>query len=141
MRFLNPATRRLIPAVVFAMLLANVVVCWSMMRFVHLDAQYRLLAPEHYKVQVVTAADYRRLADPSNRNVVLSDGTQIHKAPIWDEVVLPRYKLTDDGRSHVLVTTKGTAHCLPYVSGYFLIFGFLAACGLLASLWNLKQKG
>lgn len=140
MRFLNPATRRLLPAVIFAILLIVVVASWVMVRFVHRDAQYRSLAPEHYNVEVLTAADYRCLADPSNRDVTLSDGRTIQKAPIWDEVVLPNYKPTADGRCYVRVTTKGTAHLLPYVSGKFFMFGFVAACGLLASLWNLKAS-
>ena len=112
-----------------------------MLRFVHRDAQHRALDPQHYIVQVVTAADYRRLADPANREVRLSDGHTIHKAPIWDKVVLPNYKPTDDGRFYVLVTTKGTAHILPYVEGELIFFGVSLACGLFFSLWNLRLKG
>ena len=140
MRFLTPATRRLIPFAIFAVLLINVASQWVMMAFVHRDAQYRLLAPEHYKVQVLTPADYHLLADPSNRDVVLSDGTTLHKAPVWDKIALPNYKPTDDGKFYVLVTTKGTAHLLSYVGPHFLIIGFIAACGLLASLWNLRRE-
>jgi hypothetical protein len=140
MRFLNPATCRLIPFAIFAVLLTNVVSAWVMMEFVHRDAQYRSLAPEHYLVEVLSPADYDLLADPSNRDVVLSDGRRIQKAPVWDEIVLPKYKLTDDGKFYVRVTTKGTAHMLPYVRHHFLMFGFFAACGLFASLWNLRLK-
>ena len=95
-RFSNPATRRLLPTVIFAILRSMVVASWGMMRFVLRDAQNRSLAPEHYNVEVLTTADYRRLADPSNRDVTLSDGRTIHKAPIWDQAVLPNYKSTAD---------------------------------------------
>jgi hypothetical protein len=111
-----------------------------MLRFVHRDAQYRSLDPQHYIVQVVTAADYGNLADPANREVRLSDGHTIQKEPIWDETVLPKYKPTDDGRFYVLVTTKGTAHMLPYVESEFIVFGFVAAWGLFFSIWNLRLK-
>jgi len=140
MKLLNPATRRLIPAVVFLVLLCSVVSSWIMMQFIYRDAQYRLMDPQHYIVQVVTAADYHNLANPANRKVCLSDGHTIHKAPIWDDVVLPKYKPTDDGRFYVLVTTKGTAHVFPYVAGDLFLFGIVAAWGLLISLWNLRQK-
>ena len=141
MRLLNSETRRLLPAAVFCVLLAFLVSFWIMLRFVHWDAQYRALDPRHYKIQVVTAADYVRLADPANRVVKLSDGPTIEKAPLWEEVVLRNYRPTDDGRFYVLVTTKGTAHILPYVEGDLVVFGFFAACGLFFSLWNLRLKG
>lgn len=140
MRFLNPSTYRLFPSIIFALLLITVAIQWITMALVHRDAQYRLLAPQYYLVEVLTPADYRLLADPSNRDVVLSDGRRIEKAPAWDEIVLPSYKLADDGKFYVLVTTKGTAHMLPYVGPHFLMLGFLAACGLLASLWNFRLK-
>jgi hypothetical protein len=72
------------------MLLTFGVSTWIMLRFVHRDAQHRALDPQHYIVQVVTAADYRRLADPANREVPLSDGHTIYRAPIWDKDVLPK---------------------------------------------------
>jgi len=137
MRFLNPATRALLVPVIFVALLTVIFWSWVFMHFVHSEAQYRLLRPEHYNVQVVTAEDYRLLADPMNREVTLSDGTTLGKAPIWDDSVLPNYKPAGNGTHYVLVTTKGTAHFLPYVSPYFLLFGFFAACGLAVSLWNL----
>jgi hypothetical protein len=141
MRFLNPATRILLVPVLFFLLLTCIFWSWVFMRFLHYEAQYRSLAPEHYNVDVVTAEDYRLLADPENREVTLSDGTTIRKAPIWDDVILPKYKPVRNGTHYVLVRTKGTAHFLPYVSGYFLMFGFLAACGLAVSLWNLRLDG
>jgi hypothetical protein len=140
MRLLSPSTRRLIPTAVFAVLLCVVVSRWIMLHFVLRHTQHRSLPPQYYLVQVVTAADYRRLADPANREVRLSDGTTIRKAPIWDEAVLPNYKATDDGQFYVLVTTKGTAHVLPCVDADFFPIAFIAACGLLISLWNLKLK-
>ena len=140
MKLLNPATRRLIPAAVFCVLLMAVLGCWHSLQFVHWDAQYRSMDPQHYIVEVVTATDYHNLADPANREVKLSNGHTIQKAPIWEETILPKYKPTDDGRFYVLVTTKGTAHVLPYVSGYLFMFGFFAVCGLVLSLWNSRQK-
>ncbi len=138
MTFLSPDARRRLPAGIFALLVFHVAAAWAMMAFLHRDAQARLLAPDHYQVQVVTADDYRRLADPANRVVTLSDGTTLEKAPIWDEIVLPNYKPVCEGRYYVLVTTTGTAHYLSYVGPQFLMIGFFAACGLLASLWNLS---
>ena len=113
---------------------------WVMMSLVLRESQNRSLAPEHYTLQIVTAEYYRRLADPANRQVELADGTKYIKAPIWDELVLPNYKPTDDGRFYVLVRTNGTAHYLPQVTQDFLLIGILAACGLAASIWNLRRR-
>jgi hypothetical protein len=137
-KLLNAATRRVLPAAVFVTLLFELAAAWVIMRFVHRDAQYRLLAPDHYLVQVVTADDYRRLADPASRRVALSDGTTVEKAPVWNEIVLPNFKPTDDGRFWVLVTTKGSAHLLDYVEPNYVMFGLIAAGGLAVALWNLK---
>ena len=138
MRYLNPATRRFLVPVIFALLLGSIFWAWIFMRFLHYEGQYRSLAPEHYDVEVVTADDYRLLADPAYPEVTLSGGTTTRKEPIWYEVVLPKYRPVRNGTYYVLVTTKGTAHFLPYIGGHFFMFGFLAACGLLVSLWNLK---
>ena len=66
--------------------------------------------------------------------------TRFKKAPIWDKIVLPNYKPTEDGRFHVRVTTKGMAHVLPYVEDKLVFLVFLASCGLFVSLWSLRQN-
>jgi hypothetical protein len=139
MRFWTPITRPslLLTGTSFALLIS--IICgWVFLRFLLRESQNRLLAPEHFDVQVVTADDYRRLSDPMNREVTLSDGTHIAKAPVWEEIVLPNYKATDDRRNYVLVMTRGTAHCLSYVEHDYLLFGLLAAWAVLLSFWNQR---
>jgi hypothetical protein len=137
MKSFNASNRRFLLVAIFLLLLSSVWAAWGLMRFMHYRAQYRSLDPEHYQVQVLTAEDYRRLADPANRVVRLSDGSTIRKATSWDSVVLPKYKPANDGDFFVLVTTTGTAHILPYVRGYFGVFSFLAACGVAVGVWNI----
>jgi hypothetical protein len=136
MKLSQPTTRATLVWAVWMLLLTWICWSWVFMRFLHDDSQYRSLAPEYYDVQVVTADDYRLLADPANREVKLSDGSTVIKAEPWDRIVLPNYKETRDGQHYVLVTTKGTAHALGYVEHYFFLFGFIALCGAVASTWN-----
>jgi hypothetical protein len=135
-RFSGPLTRSTILSAIFIMLFLQVVCSWAFLRFVHARAQYRSLAPELYDVEVLTVDDYRRLSDPAQREVKLSDGRTVIKAAIWDKLMPQKYKATGDGNHYVLVTTKGTAHVLGYVEPYFILFGFAAICGVLAGLWN-----
>jgi len=138
MSFSSPATRASLLLAIFATLLCHIVILGAFARFVHKQAQHRILMPEHYDVQVVTADDYRRLADPAVRKLTLEDGSTIEKARVWDDVVLPGYKPTRDGGHYVLVTTLGTAHLLGYLEPPLLLLGIFAACGVIASGWNAK---
>ena len=141
MKLMTPERRRLLPAAILATLLFHIFWLWVFARFVHRDAQYRALAPEYYDVQVVSAADFRLLANPSKRKVTLSDGTSFEKSAIWEEVVLPNFKSTNGGQLYVRVTTKGTGHLLSYIEPNYILIGFFAAAGLAASLWNLTAGG
>lgn len=141
MKLMTPERRRVLPAAIFATLLFHVFWLWAFARFVHRDAQYRTLAPEFYEVQVVSAADYRLLADPAKRKVTFGNGISFEKSSIWEEVVLPNFKPTDGGQLYVRVTTKGTGHLLSYIEPHYILIGFFAAAGLAASLWNLRAGG
>jgi hypothetical protein len=79
------------------------------MRFVHYDAQHRLLDPEHYNVKVITQDDYKQWSNPQNRSVELSNGSVITKADSWDESSLTSYKAVNNDSQYVEVTLKGTA--------------------------------
>jgi hypothetical protein len=138
MKFFNRATRTMLPVVVFLLLLGMSIGCWVLFRFVLDDAQNRILEPKHYDMQVVTAEDYRQLSDPTVRNVTLADGSTLTKAAAWDDIVPAGYKPTATKAQYVLVKTKGTAHVIPYLEPYLVMFSFLAGCGVLASVWNLK---
>src|SRR5262245_32413003 len=135
-RLFSPLGRSTLIAAIFAVLLLHIFWSWVFLRFVHYQAQYRSLAPELYDVDVLTVDDFRRLSDPAQREVKLSDGRTIFKAPVWDEIVLPKYKHTKD--HYVLVTTHGTGHVLSYVEHYFVLLAFISICGVVAALWNQR---
>lgn len=139
MKYSNSSRRSLLLFVISVMILSSAFSSWIFVRFRHADTQNRILQPQHYKIQVVTGEDYRRLSDPAVRKLTLSDGTTISKAPIWDEVVLPGYKRVARQDYHVLVTTKGTAHVVSYFEHYLLTFSTLAVFGMIASFWNMKK--
>ena len=67
--------------------------------FVHYDSQKRLLDPEHYYVEVITAEDHNKLSNPENRTVTLSN-----------------YKSVNNGSQYVLVKLRGTA---PFVRRWY----------------------
>jgi hypothetical protein len=138
MKLAAPINRSTLLWAIWIVLLMQILWAWAFARFLHYDAQNRLLAPEHFDVQVVTADDYRKLSDPAVREVALSDGSTFIKAEVWERNVLPNYKPTADGGLYLLVTTKGTAHALTYVEHYILMFAFVAACGAGLSFWSLK---
>ncbi len=138
MKVFNRATRNMLPLVIFMLLLGQSLGTWILIRFALKDAQNRILKPEHYDVQVVTAEEYGELSDPEVRSVTLADGSTIIKAAAWDDNVSAGYKPTATDQ-YVLVTTKGTAHVIAYLEPYLVMFSFLAGCGFLASVWNLKR--
>jgi hypothetical protein len=138
MKVFNRATRNMLPAVIFLLLLGHSLGSWILIRYMLHDAQSRILKPEHYDVQVVTAEEYGDLADPAVRIVTLADGSTISKAAAWDDIVPAGYKPTPT-KQYVLVTTKGTAHVIGYLERYLVMISFLAGCGFLASFWSLKR--
>jgi len=137
-RFFSPLGRSTLIASIFTMLFLQIVWSWVFLRFVHYQAQYRSLAPGLYDVDVLSVDEFRQLSDPAQREVQLSDGRTVVKAPIWEKIVLPNYKLTKDGNQYVLVRTHGTAHALSYVEHYFVLFAFFSICGIVAAIWNLR---
>ena len=139
MKLSNPATRSELLSSIFFVLLSVIGSSWIFLRFVHAHSQNRVLAPAEYVVEVVTAEDYRRLADPKNPEVTLMDGSRIQKAPAWYTNSLPNYVPSADGRHYVLVTTNGTAHVLQYVEHDYILFWFLSVCGLGVSVWNSRR--
>ncbi len=107
------------------------------MRFVHYDAQYRLLNPEHYNVEVITEEDHKQLSNPENRTVTLSSGTKKTKAGIWDSHVLPNYKSVNNGSQYVLVTIRGIA---PFMDKWYSgVLPTFTIC-IIGLVWGLKRK-
>lgn len=139
MKFFNRATRNMLPVAIFGLLLSLSIGCWVQFRFVLDDAQNRILKPKHYDVQLVSSEEYGQLSDPTVRNVTLADGSTMSKSTAWDDNVPAGYKPTMAKDQYVLVTTKGTAHVIPYLEPYLVMFSFLACCGFLASVCNLKR--
>jgi len=133
MKLFNPATRKMLPLAIFLVLISVSVGFWVQFRFVLNNAQNRVLKPEHYEVQLVTAEEYRQISDPTVKNVPLSDGSTMSK---FDAYVPTGYKPTPTKDQYVLVTTNGTAHIIPYAEPYFVLFGFLACCGFMACIWS-----
>lgn len=139
MKLSGPATRSILLFGIFAVLVMDIAVRWAFIRFVHVDAQNRILAPEHYDLEVVRGEEYRQLSDLANRETALSDGTKILNRPMWEEVVLRGYKPISNEKYYVQVTTRGTAHMISYIEPYLLSFTLIAVCGLIVSIWNLKM--
>lgn len=98
--------------------------------FVLYHSQNRQLRPDDYEIRVVTAADYRSLADPSVTTVRLADGSMIGKGPAWSAT---NFKPLKDGATYALVTTKGTAHALVYTLPVQIGCLFLGLLGLVVS--------
>jgi len=100
---------RLLIVVVFVGSCMWILSDWVFVRFIHYHSQYRLLKPDDYKAQVISQEDYQELSNPKNREISLSNGTQMVKGDKWNSIVLPNYKAIDGGSKYVLVTLKGTA--------------------------------
>jgi hypothetical protein len=87
------------------------------MRFWLYHSQNRNLNPADYEVRVLTADEYEQLVDPNVRQVLVANGSQtmIKTADTdWEAKAKSRYKSEYNGKYYVEVTTKGTAHALPY---------------------------
>jgi len=96
---------------------------WVFMRFWLYRSQNRNLSPADYEVRVLTAEEYEQLVDPNVREVRVANGSQtMIKAgdADWEAKAKSRYKSVYNGKYHVEVTTKGTAHALDYCYQIFV---------------------
>ena len=108
---------RLSVAAIFIICCVWILWGWVFVRFIHYRWQNRLVKPDDYTAEVVSQEDYRELSNPENREISLSNGTQMVKGDKWDSVVLPNYKAIDGGSKYILVSLKGTA---PFVSDWLM---------------------
>ena len=139
MKKMNALARGFGIFMIFFMLLLQLLSSWAFSRFWLVDAQNRLLDPSFYDLQMITADDYKKLSDPANRKVTLSDGSTMEKGPTGAEFWLQHYKPTVDKKFYVLVTTKGTRHVLSYLEPLVVMGSIGCIFGLLASSWNLMR--
>lgn len=94
---------------VFVVLAFQMLSSWVFVRFVHYEAQYRLLEPETYLAKIITPEDYALLQDRTKEAVTLSDGsTHSDRQPAFYETTIPNYKRVGD--HYLLVRTVGTSH-------------------------------
>jgi len=105
-------------------------------RFVHYHAQNTLLGPGDYTVEVLTAADYQRLADPKVRVVTLTSGMTIAKGDAFD---VKRYQPVGDGNHYVFVMLTGTAPMMPLLYRTLFPLLVLAVVGIFAASVALKH--
>jgi len=108
---------RLSVAAIFIICCVWILWGWVFVRFIHYRWQNRLVKPDDYTAEVVSQEDYRGLSNAENREITLSNGTQMVKGDKWDSIVLPNYKAIDGGSKYVLVRLKGTA---PFVSDWLM---------------------
>jgi hypothetical protein len=130
-----------VPIVALIMAIGWIVGGWAFARFVHYHSQNRLLRPADYEAEVVSAADYVRLSDPTATSVRLSDGREVTRAEIWHSVVLPNYKPLDGGHRYVLVTIKGTAPFLPTLEATLIPALIVLVIGLAFAVMPLVRRG
>ncbi|MDA0832450.1 MAG: hypothetical protein O2955_01370 [Planctomycetota bacterium] len=83
---------------------------WFAVTLWYHHSQNHPLDANDYEVEVLSVADFERLADRSHETVTLDDGRQRSKTPAWYDLTLPKYKAIDGGQNYILVTAKGTAH-------------------------------
>jgi len=126
---LTQRTTRFVMVSLFAVALAWILTGWVFARFVHYHSQNRLLTPTDYEAEVVSADDYRLLADPTTKTVELADGRRITKGEGWDSVV-PMYKPLDGATRYVRVTVKGTAPSLPVLESTLVPVAVVLVMGL-----------
>ena len=95
--------------VLFVWLTFQLISSWVFVRFVHYKAQYRILEPETYLVQLITPDDYALLQDQTKESVTLSDGsTYSDRQSSFYRYVIGNYKRVGD--HYFLVKTVGTSH-------------------------------
>ena len=117
---------------------------WVFMRFWLYRSQNRNLNPADYEVRVLTGEEYEQLLDPNVRQVRIANGSRtIGKAgdPDWEAKAKSRYKSVYNGKYHVQVTTKGTAHALGYCYDILVPSVIFSLGGLLfIVVYHLMKK-
>jgi hypothetical protein len=138
----------LIALTMLFVLLGQLVTQWVLFRYHLYDSQPLDLNPEHYQATILTAQEFAQLADPNTRTVVLAAGEVTLSKPDladWENRHLLAYQSVYNGRYHVKLTTKGTAHILPYFSSFLpqiFFFGLAAFLVLLIqAVKQARQKG
>ena len=122
------------------MLFIQILVSWIFVRFVHYDAQNRVLPPSSYRISIISDEDFARLGDKTLDTVELSDGTKFSdRQQSFYDSTLPNYKPLDGGQ-HVLVTTIGTRHFYRYWCGEMFPFMFFIAVTLVLATRNLRNQ-
>ena len=133
----------LIALTMLFVLLGQLVTQWYMFRVRLYDSQNLVLNPQHYQATILTADEFAQLADPNTRTVVLAAGAVTLSKPDradWERHNLPAYQSVYDGRYHLKLTTKGTAHILPYFWSFLpQIFFFGLAAFLVLLIQAIKQ--
>ncbi len=133
----------LIALTMIFVLLGQLVTQWYMFRYRLYDSQNLVLNPQHYQATILTADEFAQLADPNTRTVVLAAGEVTLSKPDladWERHNLPAYQSVYDGRYYLKLTTKGTAHILPYFWSFFpQIFFFGLAAFLVLLIQAVKQ--
>ncbi len=139
-RFMFPT---LIALTMLFVLLGQLVTQWVMFRYQLYDSQPLDLDPEHYQATILTAQEFAQLSDPNTRTVVLAAGeVTLSKLDLadWESRHLRAYQSVYDGLYYVKLTTKGTAHILPYFWSFFpQIFFFGLAAFLVLAIQAVKQ--
>jgi hypothetical protein len=117
---------------------------WVFMRFWLYRSQNRNLNPADYEVRVLTGEEYEQLLDPNVRQVRIANGSRtVGKAgdPDWEAKAKSRYKSVYNGKYHVQVTTKGTAHALGYCYDILVPSVIFSLGGLLfIVVYHLMKK-
>lgn len=125
--------------VMFVMLFMHILISWIFVRFVHYEAQYRLLPPSSYNIEVISDQDYAMLGDKTLDTVQLSNGTQVgDRSQAFYDSTLSNYKPL--GNQYVLVTTIGTRHFYLYWFQTMLPFMLFVTIGLVLATRNIRNQ-
>jgi len=125
--------------VLFLMTTLWCVTGWVFARTLHYRSQQRTLDPAHYTVELVSAEDHAKLADPAQTEVVLSDGSTVVKSEAYQRLVVPAFRPVPETGQFVRVSTLGTAHCLDRITTATLPATVLALAGLFLT-WPRGAK-
>jgi hypothetical protein len=138
-----PKKELLVPSFLAAfnmILVCNLFWTWVFVQFVHYHAQYTPLSPNDYLFELATKEDMKKLADPTVREIKLSDGRYFVKAPGWDKLNMTQYYApSSDGQWYVRITTKGTSHFARRWTENILFVLMSALPALVLSIWNLRR--
>ncbi len=124
---------------IFVMLFMHLIVSWIFVRFVHYEAQYRLLPPSSYNIEIISEQDYTLLGDKKLNKVKLSNGTQVYdRSQAFYDNTMPNYKPLGD--QYVLVTTIGTRHIYRQWLDDKIPFVLFTTVGLVLATRNLRKQ-